>query len=450
MKTNQILSCIVVAALCFSCSDQLDLDPFQSIPTDDALSSDENVKAVLIGAYDELGNGDLFGGNNLRDAELLGGDGEILWTGTFQGPREIANKRISIGNLDAEETWLESYETINIVNNVLSALDVVNEGDRDRVSGEAKFIRALTYFDLVRFYGPTYEGGQTNDQPGVPLVLTPTGAITDADNVARASVEEVYAQIINDLTDAAEELIDDPDDPMFNENAPFATAGAARALLARAYLQMDRYADALTQADTVIASGEYQLVGEYEDAFMNESNSSEDIFAIQVNTQDGVNNMTVFFSVPDFGGRDGDIEVLDSHYELYEEGDQRLDLFFDGVFTGKYNDQFANVGIIRLAEMYLIRAEANARLGSTVGAAPVEDINLLRSRVGLEDLDAVDVDFILEERRRELAFEGFRIHDIKRTQGSTGTFEYDAPELVYPIPQREIVANPNLVQNPGY
>ena len=119
-------------------------------------------------------------------------------------------------------------------------------------------------------------------------------------------------------------------------------------------------------------------------------------------------------------------------------------------YTGKFNDQFANISVIRLAEMYLIRAEANERLDTEEGASPLEDINLLRNRVGLDDLEEVDLDYILEERRRELAFEGFRIHDIKRLEGSIGNFNYDADELVFPIPAREIVANPNLSQNPGY
>ncbi|MGB3798571.1 MAG: RagB/SusD family nutrient uptake outer membrane protein, partial [Lewinella sp.] len=206
-------------------------------------------------------------------------------------------------------------------------------------------------------------------------------------------------------------------------------------------------------ADEVIQSGFYSLTPDYASAFMNGSNSTEDIFAIQVSSQDGVNSMTTFFSVPEFGGRDGDIEIQSAHLDLYEEDDDRLSLFFergDVTYTGKYNDQFANVTIIRLAEMYLIRAEGNERLDTEVGATPLEDVNRIRNRAGLDDLDEVNLDYILEDRRRELAFEGFRIHDIKRLQQSIGAFAYDAPELVYPIPARETVANPNLEQNTGY
>ena len=315
------------------------------------------------------------------------------------------------------------------------------------MEGEARFIRGLLYFDLVRYYGQAYEGDEANDQLGVPLVLNPTRGISEENDVTRATVAAVYDQILSDLTTAV--------DLLPSTNDVFAGSLTARALLARVYLQMDRYADARDPADAVIESGSFSLTPTYVEAFMNGSNSVEDIFAVQVSSQDGANTLTTFYSVPEFGGRDGDIEVLDNHLALYEEEDARGDLFFErgGVtYTGKFNNQFANVTVIRLAEMYLIRAEANARLDSEEGASPSEDINRLRNRAGLDDLedDDVDLDFILEERRRELAFEGFRIHDIKRLQGSVGNFAYDANELVFPIPARETVANPNIEQNPGY
>ena len=152
MKFN-ILPSLFLLALVLSgmgCSDFLELEPEQSIEPELALDSDANVKAVLIGAYDELGVDDLFGGLTLRDADLLGNTGEVLWVGTYTSPREIFNKNIMVNNFDVTERWLEGYQTIDIVNNVLSALEVVNEDDRERVEGEARFIRGLVYFELVR------------------------------------------------------------------------------------------------------------------------------------------------------------------------------------------------------------------------------------------------------------------------------------------------------------
>ena len=102
--------------------------------------------------------------------------------------------------------------------------------------------------------------------------------------------------------------------------------------------------------------------------------------------------------------------------------------------------------------MHLIRAECNFRLGSATGAAPVADINAIRARTGASALDAatLTLDNILRERQLELAFEGVRIHDIKRLKQSTGTFAWNSPKLVLPIPKREIDANDALTQNEGY
>ncbi|HMP31162.1 MAG TPA: RagB/SusD family nutrient uptake outer membrane protein, partial [Saprospiraceae bacterium] len=147
------------------------------------------------------------------------------------------------------------------------------------------------------------------------------------------------------------------------------------------------------------------------------------------------------------------IDILPGHMALYEANDARRALFFEGngaLRTGKYNTQFGTVPIIRLAEMYLIRAESNQRLNSTTGATPLEDVNRLRTRSGLAAKTSVTLDDILLERRLELAFEGHRIHDIRRLKQRFGNFDYNDPKLVFPIPAREIEANKNLVQNAGY
>ena len=446
MKNYLLYIFLVVAALGFSaCDEELNLEPYQSISEDLALDSDNNVKAVLTGAYDGLGNGDVLGGNALRNSELLGGDGEIVWVGTFAGPREIANKQMTIGNLDAQELWLDSYTAINRANNVLTGLDVVVEDDKASVEGEALFIRAICYFELVRFFGKPYEAGQANTQLGVPLVLTPTRGISEESNLPRKTVAEVYAQVIQDLT-KAESLLP-------SENEWRANKGAAAALLARVYLQQGDYAKARDAANRVIESGDFQLLSDYGNVFNRDENSSEDIFAIQVTTQDGVNSMNTFFSIPEFGGRDGDIEILEGHLGLYDPADDRLKFFFDGngaMRSGKWNNQFGNVGILRLAEMYLIRAECNQRLSTAVGATPLADYNTVHTRAGLPAATSVTLNLILLERRLELAHEGFKIHDMKRLKQSVGTLAYNADKLVFPIPQREMDANANLQQNSGY
>lgn len=451
---NKILSILSVVALLFiftGCDKYLNLEPSQSISESVALNSDENVKSVLQGAYSLFAYSGIYGGRILRNAELLGGNGEIQWVGTYLGPRQMYNKTILASNADVEDQWSESYAVINTANNILSALSIVNEADRDRVQGEAEFLRGMMYFDLVRFFGPQYKFTGTNDSLGVPIVLTPTRGITEGNFVHRNTVAEVYTQVIADLTDAVAKLPED--------NDVYATKGAANALLARVYLQKGDYANARTAADAVIGSGLYSLMSAYADVFNNDNNSSEDIFATQITPQDRFSAMTEYFSVPDYGGRDGDIDILDAHLNLYPVGDARRDLFFigNGAWrTGKWNNQYGVVNLIRLAEMYLIRAEANIRIDPTgatfVGASALDDFNTIHTRAGLAASPTVTLDTILYERRLELAFEGFRIHDQRRLHENVEAYTYDSPKLLFPIPSRELEANPALKdeQNPGY
>jgi hypothetical protein len=186
--------------------------------------------------------------------------------------------------------------------------------------------------------------------------------------------------------------------------------------------------------------------------------SSEDLFNIPVSSVDGENSMNTFYASADNGGR-GDIEVSQAHLNLYEPGDERHSLFYiddatDDTRVGKWANRFGNVKVIRLAEMYLTRAECNERLGTAVGATPLEDVDYIRDRSGLPSIGTATLAAILNERRIELAHEGQRIHDIKRVQASvvegSDTYLYDDPKLVFPIPQRERDVNSKLTQNDGY
>jgi len=433
-------------AFLVACDGELDIEPQQAISDDTALGTSSDVQAALTGAYDELGNADLWAGDWLMHADLFADDGELFWNGSFIGPRQIFTKTILTDNGEVEEIWLEAYETINRANNVLSALDVVDAVDRDRIEGEAKFIRGATYFFLTLYFGKDFNDGDANSNPSVPLILDPTRVIDENSAVARASVASVYQQVIADLQDA-ESLLP-------TSNGFFATTYAASAMLSRVYMQQRNYSAAATAASTVIESNAFTLTGTFISAFNNGTNTSEDIFAMQVTSSDGTNGLNTFYAPAENGGR-GDIDITDFHLTLYEAGDDRLNQFyFDNAGsrrTGKYaNGIDANVNSIRLAEMYLTRAEANLRAGTMVGDDPLNDINIIRSRVALPALMMVTVADVLNERKLELAFEGMSLWDIKRTEGSVGSLAWNANELVFPIPQREIDANTSLTQNPGY
>jgi starch-binding outer membrane protein, SusD/RagB family len=446
-KLLSIISSVAILGLFTGCDKYLELDPSQSINENIALTSDANVKVVLQGAYSQFSLAGIYGGNLLRNAELLGGNGEIRWVGTYIDPRQLFNKSILTTNSEVEVQWRDSYEVINTTNNILSALDKVNTADRDNVEGQALFLRSLMYFDLVRFFADQYVFGAANNQLGVPILLTPTRLPISSTQVGRNTVDEVYNQVITDLLSAAAKLPED--------NGVYASSGAANALLARVYLQKGDYAKSRNAANAVIGSGDYALQKTYAGVFNNDNNTSEDIFATQITAQDYISSMTEFFSTTDFGGRDGDIEILDGHLDLYPVGDKRFDLFFNGngsIETGKWNNKFGCVNLIRLAEMYLIRAECNIRLSTNLGATPLADYNTIHTRAGLDPVLSVTLADILYERRLELAFEGFKIHDIRRLHQSFSSFQYNDPRLLFPIPAREIEANPILKnqQNPGY
>ena len=451
MKTYQLFflaAVISIAIVIKGCDSLLDAEPQQSISEDVALGTSQNVQNALIGGYALMAGGTQFGGQWHYLPELLANDNEISWSGTFFPQRDIWLKQQEPENGVVTNTWSNAFNTINRVNNVLSALDVVDESIRARVEGEAKFIRGTVYLYLVNMYGKTWGDGDNSSNLAVPLITTPTqGGIGEDANQPRATVAAVYTQLIQDLTDAKNLLPE--------ANGVFANTYAASAILSRAHLIRQEYSAARDEAHRVINSGRYAMTPTYADAFNNDANSPEDVFAIQVTSQDGSNNMNLFFASTAFGGR-GDIDIEDPHLALYEAGDERLDQFYidatDGRRTSKFNARTANVPFVRLAELHLTRAEGNFREGTSIGLAPEDELNAVRDRVGLGPVTLTSVDQILAERRVELAFEGHRLFDIKRTRASVGALPWNADILVFPVPQREMDANPALEgqQNPGY
>jgi hypothetical protein len=338
-------------------------------------------------------------------------------------------------------------------------------GQRASAEGEAKFIRSLVYFDLVRTYGKAWNDGTPASNLGVPLVLTPTLTVADALPVPRNTVAEVYAQVITDLTTA--ETLLTTGGPL---NSFSATRYACAGLLARVYLQQGNYAAAAAAANRAISTTSLSLNGFYGTNFgynttnvatnvvlTTSTNTPEDIFTIQLTAQSGTNQLYTFYS----RNSRADVNVQPQFLSLFETGDTRASLNTTPTataasYTRKYDAQYGNIKLMRVDEMLLTRAEANFRAGTTVGATPLADINTIRTRAGLPALASVTLTQILKERRIELAFEGFRLGDLKRNQESTvdplsnAVIPWNSPRLVFPIPFREVNANPNLKQNEGY
>jgi tetratricopeptide (TPR) repeat protein len=432
-----------------ACNKQLDLKPHQQIEQESAILTSKDVQITLTGAYNRLALSDSYGGGAFLEPDLLATQTLIDWSGTFADLTQMVIQKITNDNGFATNMWLASYQAINQTNNVLANLDKADAASKASFEAQARFIRGIVYFNLVEMYGRSYNDGNPATNLAVPIVLTPTKVVDESSKVTRSTVEQVYQQAIDDLTSAK------------TLGGTSSIGLSATAMLARLYLQKGDYANALASANAVIASGKYSLVVPYVDEFpykdraqVHVDNTSEDIFAVQVTPQQGTNGLNTYYASPSDGGR-GDISLRDNFLAEFEADDQRAEIYAeddDGVLrVGKFNNVYGNVRVIRLAELYLIRAEANFRLGSSVGAAPVTDVNRIRGRAGLDPLAAVALADILKERRLELAFEGgFFLHDAKRLKQDVGALPYNSPKLVFPVPLREINANPALVQNEGY
>jgi tetratricopeptide (TPR) repeat protein len=250
-KMNKLLKYTFLTAigmtLLSSCDQRLEVAPTQTIDENLALGTSRDVEVTLIGCYDGLQDVDLYGGAIQYTADLYGDGGDMRFGGTFANLLEIFNKQLTTANSTATATWVDAYNTINRCNNVISALDKVDQAKKNRIEGEARFIRGSLYFELVRLYAKAWGDGDNAANPGVPLVLTPTRAISEENYRKRNSVAEVYTQAIDDLM-KAESLLP-------ATNTIYATKNAAAAQLSRVYLMQSNYASARDAANRVITLG---------------------------------------------------------------------------------------------------------------------------------------------------------------------------------------------------
>ena len=450
------LTCIAVAGLT-ACGKQLDLQPQQDVDAADAIKTPENVDAAAVGMYSLLGGGALYGTNLLLLPELQASDDYVSWRGSFQSFRQVYNKNMARDNAEALRTWTTGCEAINMANTVLEALSIVTDADmKQQLEGEALLVRGIIHFELVRFYAAPWGATADNSQPGIVIKTKATKNETAAfEKVPRSTVAQVYTQVINDITAAADKL-PESNGTRFNKYAAYA-------FLSRVYLQQHDYVKALDAANTVIESGAFDLNASVTAVFDNK-NTREAIFEIQQNDQNNAgtanDGMATFFASLVGIGR-ADVRMVSAFLDTYDADDLRLtQWYYEGVgarpgnmYCSKWKSFSQNLPIIRLAEMYLTRAECNVRLSSTVGDTPENDVARIVNplRVNLPVIVNPTLDDILDVRYHELAFEGLRIHDVKRLQIMTGDYDWNADELVFPVPQREVDASEGIItQNPGY
>lgn len=466
MRLNNISKIVFCAALTIgvstACNKKLDLEPRQSIDASTAIQTTADVEAAVVGAYSVMGGGALYGCNLLLYPDIMASafpntENYASWRGTFTGPQQISRKTMNRNNGEASRVWTAAYLAINTANIVLDNLDKVDDADlKSQYEGEALFVRGVMHFELVRYYGLPWGAVAGNNTPGVVIKTTVTKTEAQAsEKLPRNTVAQVYAQVITDLTAAIAKLPDD--------NGTRADRYTALAYLARVYVQQGNFAAARDAANEVINSDKYRMQASVRAVFDNK-NTDESIFEIQQNDQNNAgtanDGMATFYaSLPGIGR--ADVRIAPSFANSYPAGDLRVDEWYyigtgarpGNVYCSKWKAFAQNLPVIRIAEMYLIRAEMNIRLATNVGATPEEDLAQVRNpvRTNLAVIANPTLNQVLQERVYELAFEGFRIHEIKRLKQSFSNYTWNDNILVWPIPKIEIDATEGvLTQNPGY
>jgi hypothetical protein len=355
--------------------------------------------------------------------------------------------------------WTETYLHIYRANAIIDGLNNstgVSTALKKQLEGEAKFIRAYVHFYLVNCFGD------------VPYIATTDYRANSV--VSRTPAADVYQKIIADLLDAQNSLADNYS--YSNNERVRPNKWAATAMLARAYLYKHDWANAETQATAVINNSSlFSLVSNLNNVFL--KNSTEAIWQLYPYPTSGFNTveglaMIATASLPPSSGA----SLTNNLLTAFEANDNRKTSWVGSQtiagITYNYPNKFKiRTGtpvteyymILRLAEQYLIRAEARAQQNNLAGA--VADLNVIRSRAGLPPLSASltqaqTIAAVKQERRIELFCEwGHRWFDLKRTGDADAVLGpiktgWSSTDALYPIPQAQILIDPNLVQNPGY
>jgi starch-binding outer membrane protein, SusD/RagB family len=454
---SKILIFAVLCNLFTSCKKFIDIEsPPTQIESSKIFQNDQSAVSAVAGLYRKL----------LLSNQYIANGGVTIYAGlsadellnTSPGPDDefrtnsllASNQRIS-GNL-----WSQAYGTIYHANAILEGLQgsTVTAPLKKQLQGEALVVRALHYFYLVNLFGD------------VPYVSSTNYEVNQS--LARSPMTEIYEHITGDLLEAKSVLSNSyPSNGRVRPNKFTATA-----LLARVYLYLKDWTKAEAQSTEVINSGIYSLPGDLSTVFL--SGSNETIWSL---IQDNANTGEGQLFIPIFSFLKPNYILTDALLNSFETGDQRKGKWItSGSVNGvtvyhpyKYKKglDFSSSPpppteyyiVLRLAEQYLIRAEARAQQNNIAGSQA--DVNLIRNRSGLGATTANDKGSLMaaveHERQIELFAEwGQRWLDLKRTnKASTILGPIKAPnwqgeDQLYPIPQNQILLNPFLTQNPGY
>lgn len=470
MKTRNIILTISAGVLLLftSCKkDYLDLTPYDQVPQDDAIIDEAGMQAALNGLYSNLRSANLYGRSSPLYGDLMADNVFISTTNSNRYLAEFNFTFIST-NANSRDTWGTAYNAILRANNIINSS--LTSPNSPQLKGEALMMRALMYLNLITWFAKPYTVDPASD--GVPIVLTYDAFAKPA----RAKVSEVYAQIDADLAAAFSQMTNT------TKNSSYVTKYAARALQARVALFKGDWANAKTIAQDVVTNGGYTLTPaanlvNYWKGAAPVTNKVETIFEI---TSDAVNNngtnaLSYFYDQAGYGDAIG----ADDLYNKYTATDVRRGLFLTGTrggLTVRIVNKYSNTNtaadkddtkVLRYAEILLTLAEAYQRTSDDVNARLyLNQVAIQRdpSFTGYTSSGAQLLSDIILERRKELAFEGMRYLDLQRlnqdvtrvniNNNYVGVTPVSIPagnfRRIFPVPQAERDANPNVSQNTGY
>lgn len=465
-----------------SCEDDLNVKSNNVLTELDFLNNPDNAIQLVNGVYNKQLDYDMYSFSWIGMTSITSDDADkgSTLSDTGSDKNKMDNLTFVATDISFKDVWNARYDAIYRANNALFYLEQlsINEALKNRLIGEVKFLRALSYFDLVRCFG------------GVPLVTSKIN-INDTETInslvfVRKSKAETYLQIETDLLDAIDKL------PLKGQYVGAelgrASKGAAQALLAKAYLYQEKWQLASDMSSNVMSSGQYSLLTNYADVWREVGeNKSESIFEVQATLTKGLVGYTDVQGprgTPDLGWgfNTPSIQLANS----YQSGDVRKNAtilsvpstLWDGFiapttwnnprynykayqssiaepWNGNKGETAKNLRILKYSDLLLIHAEAAFKLGNTSDA--LTQVNTIRTRAGLPSLTSLTIDELYNERRWEMAMEHDRWFDIIRTGNArvamlavgknfiVGTHE------VFPIPSDQITASGGrLTQNPGY
>lgn len=445
--TRILTSALALATITLSgCDSFLDKTPPLDISNSVALSTPSGISAALTGAADQFSSGALYGGNTMSIGELWSNNVESNVGADF-GRLQILSYNLNVFNPEGRSLWGDAYGVINRANNVLAALETVpfeNAAQKQLFKGRALALRGASLWALCTYFAQPWGFTADNSHPGVVIRTLPTLG-DEGTKKSRSSVKESFEQIITDLTDAASLL------PA--KDGAYMGGMGAKGMLARVYFHMGEFAKAEALCTEIINSGLFSLNADVADV-ANKNSTPEVVFEIVNSAVDNPASI-----VWDFRQADNSLPRYwagtDFVNQIYADTtDKRLKLYVyrnNKLYVAKWDRIAMNIPVIRLAEVYLTRAECRAQQGNTAGA--IEDANKTRERAGLKPLAATLtgnslLNAIRKERNIELAFEGDIFLERKRQRRNLKLRPWNDAALIFKIPDIEVNANTLCTQNP--